>query len=288
MDENPVALTTEPDEPAQLVSFPSPPHDEEDTAIGKLYSKVHKRLASIVTTAAATVMTAEPAPTPKHSQDAQEAIRTNSVRRASSKSHQARSSPSADPQMSKFTFPHVSAVQDEQTSKTTDIDQSANSKLKRILPGQSGVALAGTAPPLVQPVNAEPVVLFDEASMPSPTSSPARSTDKGTGNSTVLGLGYSLQRELSSDTDIPPTSYQMQARRPSLIREDSISTVLNRLRSGRLSKKFWMRDENATSCFLCDASFNSKTLTTISSDDRLTLSISEETSLSTVRPDLLQ
>lgn len=47
-------------------------------------------------------------------------------------------------------------------------------------------------------------------------------------------------------------------RRPSLSRQESISTVLRRLRSGTLGREFWMKDETCQACFLCDASFSSK------------------------------
>ncbi len=67
--------------------------------------------------------------------------------------------------------------------------------------------------------------------------------------------GFALMREMSSDSESAPAH---QERRPSIVREQSISTVLKRLRNGVLSREFWMKDETCSACFLCDATFTSE------------------------------
>ncbi|KTW26813.1 uncharacterized protein T551_03275 [Pneumocystis jirovecii RU7] len=65
--------------------------------------------------------------------------------------------------------------------------------------------------------------------------------------------GYTLQREISSDSEM----VQTQSGEPGA-RERSISVILERLHTGRLGKDFWMKDENCLACFLCDVIFTSK------------------------------
>ncbi|KAG5518965.1 hypothetical protein PMAC_002496 [Pneumocystis sp. 'macacae'] len=65
--------------------------------------------------------------------------------------------------------------------------------------------------------------------------------------------GYTLQHEISSDSEM----VQTQSGEPGT-RERSISVILERLRTGRLGKDFWMKDENCLACFLCDMVFTSK------------------------------
>ncbi|KAG4306192.1 hypothetical protein PORY_000180 [Pneumocystis oryctolagi] len=62
--------------------------------------------------------------------------------------------------------------------------------------------------------------------------------------------GYTLQHEISSDSEMVQTQTGEFG-----IRERSISVVLERFRTGRLGKDFWMKDENCLACFMCDVAF---------------------------------
>ncbi|KTW31610.1 hypothetical protein T552_00248 [Pneumocystis carinii B80] len=73
---------------------------------------------------------------------------------------------------------------------------------------------------------------------------------QGIGVSGAQLPGFILQHDVSSDSEIiwvPPVEQSFKER--------SISMVLERLRTGRLGKDFWMKDENCRACFLCDAIF---------------------------------
>lgn len=234
------------------VSFPQRPPDDAVPAISKLYSTVHRRIASIVSIAtsssaqtstsvdnesvhsrsdAANVSLASPTPvgTPLHNNHS--IARNHHLGVPEGTIHE-------------FRFPQ---------SKTNVSHASQVSGPRN----QSALLMhaAQKAAPSVQSESLTALGDLDYLDTPSssPTKGPSSDVSRHTDNSVP---GFALERELSSESEAPQSP--VETRRPSFSREDSISTVLTRLKSGTLSKEFWMKDQNAHACFRCEATFNSK------------------------------
>ncbi|BFZ53030.1 Mitochondrial distribution and morphology protein 12 [Savitreella phatthalungensis] len=73
-------------------------------------------------------------------------------------------------------------------------------------------------------------------------------------SSTSVPGSRALSREPSTGLGIP-ASARSTLSRPSMHRADSLSTVLERIKRGTLSRDFWMKDSNVQSCFRCEAVF---------------------------------
>lgn len=215
-------------------SFPQRPPDEAVPTISKLYNTVHKRLASIVS--AAPNSTPDGAAqklgdTSDHITE-QHIAHSESVQQAYQVSQNTIETPSIE------TIRHHSR---QTTSEGKVLLQSA-------LPFQAPLKAAPS-------VQSEALTVLGDTDYADSNASPAKSQITEPEIVNVVP-GFALQREVSSDSE-PPESPKHK-RRPSLLREESISTVLSRLKSGRLSKEFWMQDKNAHACFRCEATFNSK------------------------------
>ena len=207
-------------------SFPERPPDEAVPTIAKLYNTVHKRLASIVSVHPISGNELPQKPS---------AVQKDTIEVAHEALNQ--SITSADAKVADGARHH---------SRQTTLD--SKSILQSALPFQAPLKAAPS-------VQSESLTVLGDTDYADSTVSPAKSrtTEPEVDNAVP---GFALQREVSSESE-PPDSPKHQ-RRPSLLREESISTVLNRLKSGRLSKEFWMQDRNAHACFRCEATFNSK------------------------------
>lgn len=242
----------------QYFSFPQRPPDEVVPAISKLYSTVHKRIASIVSTATSVATLADPnesrpesVPNSRHGVDLTPDISISipptsaGGQKTISYANDVESPAAGDAEI--FTFPARKSKAQGPISEDSGVS---------VLPSNLLLNAAIKAPPLVQTESLTATGNVDY--LDSPSASPIG------GQQSIRDLdlpsnsipGFALEREISSESETPPSP--VRYRRPSLSREDSISTVLTRLKSGTLSKEFWMKDQNAHACFRCEANFTSE------------------------------
>lgn len=236
-------------------SFPQRPPDDAVPAISQLYSSVHRRLASIVFNAA--TLTSDD----KHEDASHSAAKLPQSGDASrfpatqSVSNGFRSSSSTTEDSPELTsvqmFKETPSLSSRDSSLSRNFSGRESFSNTTLLPNMSKKAAA-----YVQSENLTAVGDLDYLDTPISSPTKRRSSVVFPNTDDNIVPGFALQREISSDSE-PPTS-PVQTRRPSYTREDSISTVLSRLKSGTLSKEFWMKDQNAHACFRCEAPFNSK------------------------------
>lgn len=243
----------------QYVSFPQRPADDSTPAISKLYNSVHRRIQSIVsinqpsTTSTKESSAIDSVPDDKTSPTLASYLSNNS---RDSKSSQDRNDNEA-------TIGRLNAIQiseNNRNRKHSPIVGEAHKKTSETNEsrGTQPTALLGTAQKAAASIQTENLtVLGDVEYLDSPASTYSGNTtlpEEGINTNAVPG--FALEREISSESETP--SSPLHKRRPSFSREDSISTVLTRLKSGKMSKEFWMKDQNATSCFRCEAAFSGK------------------------------
>lgn len=238
----------------QYVSFPQRPPDEAVPAISKLYNSVHRRIASIVSNTAST------------SAQTEALSDGESLSAKTGNSVDISESPTLDPSSPRRIQPRNHDIDDMSSISNENLRQFQFPRHEvSVSHASQGSSQRGQSAMLMHaPQKAAPSVqselltaLGDLDYLDTPSSSPT----KGPGSDLVRHAdnsvpGFALERELSSESE-PPSS-PAQDRRPSISREDSISTVLTRLKTGALSKEFWMKDQNAHACFRCEATFNSK------------------------------
>lgn len=254
---------------AQYFSFPQRPPDEVVPAISKLYSSVHRRLASIVSNATSASALSDP----EISTTAVGSYVQQSANDDSTTSLQSPASfPAGQTQSTAETRAHQSSQYvsplDSNTFKfpsreaTNSFESDGREQYSR------ANLLINTATKAAPFVKTEALTAAGDLEyLDSPTSSPVRShKDLKTSEVSNAIPGFALEREISSESETPSSPGQM--RRPSLSREESISTVLIRLKSGTLSKEFWMKDQNAYACFRCEGNFTSE-FSQLSSDQYL-------------------
>lgn len=224
-------------------SFPQRPPDDPVPTISKIYNTVHKRLASIVSqgTNSGTSNIVSESVVPESS-----AVTTSDRVNVPAAPKLAEADATATHQL--MPLPPTTEGSDQVSYASRTIQKT--SALSNTVPFQA-------APKAEASVHSEPLtVLGDTDYIDIPVASPTKSRDDKDKTFDTNNIpGFALQREISSESETQESP--THTRRPSLIREDSISTVLTRLKSGRLSKEFWMKDQNAHACFRCEATFNS-------------------------------
>lgn len=243
------------------VSFPQRPPDDAVPSISKLYSTVHRRLTSIVNSSIAIAILADPltdTPASKASISDENNPLSTPSRTSTPVSHAVHLSKSRahvsdrDQGSSGFSYriANGSNASDAAAFKSDVVSDSSALTSSRFL-----LNAAAKAAPSVQSETL--TVLGDVDYLDTPTGSPLKSQPRrlSEGIDNIVP-GFALQREVSSESESPVSP--LHKRRPSISREESISTVLTRLKSGSLSKEFWMKDQNASACFRCEATFSSK------------------------------
>lgn len=248
---------------AQYFSFPQRPPDEVVPAISKLYSSVHRRLASIVSGSPSNVALSD---STLNDRTPPVSPQINNARDSASKLgpfdllSSIEANESTEVQSSRGS-PHTRVADAEAFTFPTrkpHVELDADSQHSSVPRTSSSLFLnaARKAAPFVQ---TEPLTAAGDLDyLDTPTSSPFRGHRNTRTNDVASNSvpGFTLEREISSESETP--SSPGQQRRPSLAREESISTVLTRLKSGTLSKEFWMKDQNAYACFRCEGNFTSE------------------------------